>query len=617
MKRHRLFLIFLLLAIIPATIIAQNTLRIEPPNWWTDMREPGVQLMVYGESIGEYTVAIQYPGVEIESIEKATSPNYLFIGMKINPGVTPGTINIQFNHKTKQTISFPYPLYQRDGESADRSGIGCSDVIYLLMPDRFANGDPANDELPGMLEKKNRNNPDGRHGGDIRGIRDNLDYFSRLGVSAVWINPLLENNMQSYSYHGYAITDFYRIDPRFGSNNEYKILCTEAHKSGLKIIMDMVFNHCGGNHRWMNDLPFQDWIHSFPNYTPSNYRAESLMDLYAAATDRELMSNGWFDRTMPDLNQKNPFVANYLIQNSIWWVEFAGLDGIRMDTYPYSDQGFMKRWIDRISQEYPNFRVIKEAWLQTVPHTAYFEDNPPVYSSYHRTSHAFTDFPLNSAINNAFHEQDGWTTGVSRLYYVLSQDFLYAAPLYAVTFADNHDISRFYSTQHEDLAKWKMGIAFLMTTRGIPMIYYGTENLMTGFKDRGDAQLRNDFPGGWPGDTVNVFKGTGLSSDQKEAYAFLQKLLQIRKENSSLQTGALKHFAPEHGVYVYFRYDNDETIMVIINNDDRDVKSLNTGRFNEMLKGKTGLTDLMTGRQITLEDSIMINPKSVLILQLH
>jgi glycosidase len=483
------------------------------------------------------------------------------------------------------------------------------------MPDRFSNGDPSNDNIEGMLEKAKRANPDGRHGGDLQGIFNHLDYFNKLGVTAIWINPILENNMPNYSYHGYAITDFYKVDSRFGSNNDYAKLITTAHTQNLKIIMDMVLNHCGSNHWWINDLPSKDWIHQFDEFTQSNYRAEVLMDPYASANDKKLMSDGWFDRSMPDLNQKNPFLANYLIQNSIWWIEYAQLDGIRMDTYPYSDQDFMHQWEQRVYEEYPNFKILGEAWLQYEGQTAWFQNqaNAQRNAIYH--SLMITDFPLAYAINSAFNESDGWTSGLSKLYYTLSKDFLYKQPKDLVIFTDNHDIDRFYSTQHKDFAKWKMGMTFLMTTRGIPMLYYGTEYLAEGLKHEGDAQLRKDFLGGWQNDSINAFTKQGFNSTQVEAFNYLQKLIKLKKDNPCLQSGKLTHFIPKDGVYTYFRTENKCAFIIVLNNTDKQ-KQITLNPYNEILKNYNSIKAIDQDTFDKIPQQLYIEAKSAQIFEL-
>jgi len=420
--------------------------RIEPPNWWVGMVHQDLQLMVYADNISACRVSIDYAGVELKETILIDNPDYLFLNIRISDQAKPGKFDIRFMDNKKQKYHYSYELFERESGSANRQGFNSSDVIYLLMPDRFANGDTTNDNIADMKEKANRKNPDGRHGGDLKGIAANLDYFHELGATTLWLNPVLENDMPAYSYHGYAITDFYEVDKRFGSNEDYRELISSAHQKGLKVVKDMVFNHYGTSHWWTDNLPMHDWINEWPEFTRSNYRAGTIMDPYASQSDKDKMLRGWFDTKMADLNQSNPYVANYLIQNSIWWIEYAGLNGIRMDTYPYSDKEFMTRWVKVVQDEYPDFTVLGEAWLNVVPQVAYWQDNdfnPDGFKSH--LPYVF-GFPLKYAITDAFNEENGWSTGASRLYESLSLDYLYSDPLKTVTFADNHDADRYFFT---------------------------------------------------------------------------------------------------------------------------------------------------------------------------
>ena len=592
-----------------------SKIRIEPPNWWVGMRNSEVQLMIYGEKIASMKAEIDCPGVEILKEETQQNPNYKFITLYIDIETRPGIYTIQIKEGGKVKFKIPYEFKQREFTFEDRKSFGNEDIIYLLMPDRFSNGDPKNDSIKGMPDKVNRADKDARHGGDIKGIMNHLDYFNKLGVTAIWINPLLENNMKAYSYHGYAATDLYKIDARFGSNQDYRNLADSMHSHNLKLIMDMVFNHVGSEHWMIKDLPNPDWIHQFPEFTQSNYRAESISDPYASQYDKTKMSDGWFDRNMPDLNQKNPFLAKYLTQNSIWWIEYAGLDGIRMDTWPYPDQKFMADWAQSIKNEYPNFNILAETWLQTENHTAMFQTPHLQDKNLVGGIDNLTDFPSAYAINQAFNEKDGWTTGLSRFYYVLSHDFVYPKPNELVTFADNHDIARIYSTQGKDLKKWKMAMTYLLTTRGIPQIYYGTEYLSEGLKEDGDGNLRKDFPGGWKGDSVNIFTQQGMTNDQKEAFEYLQFLIQLRKENSCFQTGGLVHYVPQDGIYVYFRFTENQNFMVIFNNNSES-KTIEANRFKESLGKSTIGENVFTHEKVDVLKGISIPAKSSIILKI-
>lgn len=548
--------------------------------------------MVYGQNIGETRVTIDYPGVKTIRVSAVENPNYLFIDLEISEAAVPGVFEIIFTQKGKTTYKATYQLRQRREGSAMREGFNSSDVIYLLMPDRFANGNPDNDDMPGMLEKADRKNPDGRHGGDLEGIMQKLDYFTDLGVTALWLNPVVENNMPAYSYHGYAITDFYKVDPRFGDNETYRKLVEKAKKKDIKIIKDMVFNHYGTGHWWTNDLPMSDWVNEWPEFTRSNYRGGSLTDPYASDFDKDKMLRGWFDVTMADLNQKNPFVANYLIQNSIWWVEYADLGGIRMDTYPYSFQSFMKEWMQRLMAEYPNFSVVGEVWLNVSPQVAYWQENDHNFDGFHSKLNYVMDFPLKYAIGKAFNEDNGWSSGVAALYESLSLDFLYGDTDKIVNFLDNHDMDRIATTLKEDIRKQKLAATFLLTIRGTPQLYYGNELGTPGEEYKGHGQMRNDFSGGWPDDTHNAFEAGGRTTEQNELWNHFRTLLHYRKKTEVLQTGQLTHYIPEDGVYVYFRYNDEQTVMVILNNN-QELKTIKLDRFVENLQGfKTG-TDLL------------------------
>jgi glycosidase len=591
--------------------------RVEPPFWWTGMQVGDLQLLVHGDGVGESEVAVIHEGIQLKAVNRVKNPNYLFIDLYVSPLAEAGSFNLLFRLEDDVSFTYQYELKERAEGSADRAGFSNEDVIYLAMPDRFANGDPGNDHVSEMLEKADRANPDGRHGGDLQGIINHLDYIQGLGATAIWINPVLENNMPAYSYHGYAITDFYRVDPRYGGNEKYLEFVEGCHERGIKVIMDQVFNHCGSYHWWMKDLPEKDWIHQFPEFTRSNYRGETVMDPYATDFDRERMLTGWFDKTMPDLDQQNEYLANYLIQNSIWWIEYGGIDGIRMDTYPYSYSDFMVRWIKRVRQEYPNFTVVGEAWLQKEAHTAYFLENSLNSTGYDSHLPVVTDFPLKYALTEAFTQNNGWTTGISRLYYVLSQDYLYSNPMHTLIFVDNHDLDRFYTSINEDLDDWKTAMAILMTTRGIPMIYYGTEILMTGEEHKGHGFIREDFPGGWPQDTVNCFIADGRNDEQNEAFDYLRKLINWRNGNEVIHEGKLKHYIPNDGLYVYFRYTEDDAVMVVVNNHKAQAKMIDPFYYSEVTEEYQYLYDVMEEMRYGISERIVIPARSARIFELE
>jgi len=551
---------------------AQNTYsqirleRVDPPFWWTDMKNPHLQLMVYGNNISETEPSINYDGVLLEEVIHVESPNYLFLNIVIAENVNPGTFNIEFQNDKKVKTTYQYELKKRDANPKLHKGFDNSDVIYLLMPDRFSNGNSDNDNMPHMLEKAGRENPNGRHGGDIKGISNQLSYLVDLGITAIWINPLLENNMPDYSYHGYAVTDLYKIDARFGTNDDYINLVEDSHSKGIKVIMDMIFNHLGTGYFWNDDLPMHDWYNQWPEFTRSNYRGGVISDPHASDYDYNKMVKGWFNETMADLNQDNKLMSNYLIQNSIWWIEYGGLDGIRQDTYPYPFKNFMAKWMKRVLEEYPDFNVVGESWLSYPPAVAYWLNNNTNKDGYRSNLTNVFDFPLMYAVSKAFNEKEGWSTGTSQLYEILSQDFVYSNPNNVVIFADNHDGDRFFSKIDNDINKFKLAMAFIMTTRGIPQIYYGTEVLMTGEEHKGHGDIRKDFPGGWDGDDKDAFTKEGRTVEQNEAFNFLKRLLNWRKSNPVIQFGKLTHYIPEDGVYVYFKTLNNSTVMVMLNN---------------------------------------------------
>jgi len=589
--------------------------RIDPPSWWAGMKNPGLQLMVYGQNISHTRPVVSYPGVKIQEVILVESPNYLFVNLQLSPDVVPGTMEITFQKDGRTKATYPYELKQRINNPELYRGFDASDVIYLLMPDRFANGDPSNDKVSGMKENPNRTDPNGRHGGDMKGIADHLDYFNELGVTALWINPLLENDMPGFSYHGYAITDLYQVDARYGTNREYIDLVNRAHKKGLKVIMDMVFNHLGTDYFWKDDLPSQDWYNEWSEFTRSNYRGSVVSDPHASKSDYDVMVKGWFDHSMADLNQHNPMLAEYLIQNSIWWVETVGLDGIRQDTYPYPYADFMSQWMSRLLEEYPDFNVVGEVWLSQPQAVAYWENNRTNKDGYQSNLTNVFDFPLMYAISSAFNEKEGWDKGAARLWELIAQDYVYASSMDLVTFADNHDGDRIYSKLNEDYNKFQLAMAFLMTTRGIPQIYYGTEILMTGLEHTGHGDIRKDFPGGWEADSANAFTREGRTEEQTRAFNFMKKLLHWRKSNAAVQTGKLTHYIPEDGVYVYFRYNEESSVMVVLNNTDKE-KVLNTDRFAENLAGYTSGKSVLDRTGYPDLKEITIPAKSPVIIEL-
>lgn len=592
-----------------------SDITIEPPFWWVGMDSPNLQLMVHAENIGGQTVQVNYPGVSLEKVTPTDNPNYLFIDLKISSKAKAGTIDLRFMKNGKLTKVFPYTLNKRQLGSAERKGFSNADAIYLIMPDRFANGNPKNDEIVGMLEKPDRNAPYGRHGGDLEGIMNHLDYIKDLGMTAIWLNPVLENNMPTSSYHGYAITDFYNVDRRFGGNETYLKLINKMHENDMKIIMDMIFNHFGTGSIWSIDMPMKDWVNVFPEYTRSNYRSSALSDPHTSKIDFNLQQRGWFDLTMADFNQQNPFVANYLIQNSIWWIEYANLDGIRLDTYPYSDKTFMSEWMQRIHKEYPNFSVVGEVWLTNPSQVAYWQKDTPNIDGFNSHLDYVFDFPLKFAMNKAFVEKENWDGGLSQLYGILCQDFLYANPDNIIKFLDNHDIDRAFSSAEEKLDNLKMMATLIATARGGAQFYYGTELLMTGKENQGHAALRTDFPGGWEGDSLNAFTEKGRNDYQNNFIGHLRMLLNYRKNHSVLHNGKMTHFIPEDGIYVYFRENENETVMVVFNNNE-EAKTIQTKHYEEILGNfKTG-SDILRRTYFDTLDSIQMPAKSSRVIEL-
>lgn len=590
--------------------------HVEPQNWWVGMHNPHLQLLVHAQGIGSTRPSIAYPGVSIESVVATDNDNYLFVNLLIDKTAKPGKFDITFStvgsNKPVVKAKYSYELKDRASDSANRQSFSSEDAIYLLMPDRFANGNPENDDMPGMVEKADRNADYGRHGGDIQGVMEHLDYISDLGMTALWMTPVLENNMEHSSYHGYAITDYYNVDARLGTLDEYKLLCEKCHEKGLKVIMDMVFNHCGTNHWWMKDLPSQDWIFQWNGKdVRSSYRLSTVADMHASQYDRKKATEGWFDSTMADMNLGNELVKNYFIQNSIWWIETVGLDGIRQDTYPYSDKNALKEWNVRVREEYPNFNIVGEAWISQAEKLAYWQKDVRNMDGYNSELPTVMDFPLMSAIHAAFNENPGWDEGIIRLYNSLANDHLFADPMHIMVFGENHDAGRLLTSLNGNVKSLKMATAFLATVRGIAQWYVGTEVLMEG-NGAHHCEIRRDFAGGWAGDKVDNFKArTGA---QAEMYDYTSRLFNYRKQSDALRHGKLLHFLPENEVYVFFRYTATDCVMVVINNNT-EAQNVDRGRYDEMLTDYAGGKDILSGNNIDL-NNIRIDAKSAMVIQL-
>ncbi len=592
---------------------ASSTPMAYPPNWWVGMHDARLQLMVQGADIGDSEPTLDdTPRAKIVKLTRGDSPNYLFIDLEIAANATPGTLTFRFARKGGD-IALRYPLLQRAPGSARRRGFDNRDVILNLMPDRFANGDPGNDRVAGYVEAADRNNPGGRHGGDLRGMLDHLDYIAGMGYTMIWPTPLIENAQTEYSYHGYAATDLYRIDPRYGSNADYRDFVASARAKGIGMIQDVVPNHIGDGHAWVKDPPTADWITYGGKFAPTHHARTAIADPYAAQIDRDDFTQGWFAPTMPDLNQRQPLLATYLTQNAIWWIEYANLSGLRVDTFGYSDTAFLAEWTRRILAEYPDFSMVGEEWSANASVVARWQngwvDGKPGMPN-------MMDFPLNETLRTAFSEPESdYSGGLRRLYELMVNDRLYRTPDALVAFEGNHDMPRLYSVLGENFDSYKAALVYLATMPRIPQLYYGTEVLMTSPTTRDDAAARRDFPGGWPGDRVNAFTGAGLFPRQREAQTWLRALLNWRKTATAVHSGKFLHFVPRDGVYVYFRDDGAQRLMIVLGRNETAV-DLSLDRFAEGLKGATSARNALTGASVALGDTLIVPAHAALILDL-
>ena len=604
------------MGLLSAPLFAQVE-KMEPPFWYAGMHNPEVQIMFYGKNIAQNTVEVSN-GITIKNIQKTENPNYLFITIDTENGQAQ-ELTFTFKNNNK-TFTQQYNLKSRKKNSSLRKGYDASDVIYLLMPDRFANGNPNNDSDKSVSEKGNRSLPGGRHGGDIEGIIKNLDYIKELGATSVWATPLCEDNDETYSYHGYGQSDVFKIDPRYGTNEDYLRLSSELHQRGMKNIMDYVTNHWGWRHWMIKDLPTHDWVHQFPTFTQSNYRMTTQFDINAATVDAEKCMDGWFVKSMPDLNQSNPLLLNYLIQNAIWWIEYADLDGFRVDTFSYNDKVGISKWCKSILDEYPYFNIVGEVWMHDQAQMAYWQKDSKIgaIQSFNSNLPSVMDFTLHDTFGNVFNEDESsWDKGLIKVYDNFTNDFLYPNPNNIMTFLENHDTMRFNEIYKNDFKKYQLGMTLIATVRGIPQLYYGTEIGMSGNKDKsGDAAIRQDFPGGWQGDPNNAFSNTGRTSEQKQFFDFTSKLLQWRKTNDAVHFGKMKHYVPENNVYVYFRYTDTKSVMVVLNNSSK-TQTFKTHRFQESIQNYTAGKEILTGKTIDLKNEMTIEAKSVLIIELQ
>ena len=615
--------------------------RIEPTDWFVGMKNPQVQLMVYGKDIRTADVTTDYPGVRIDSLVRLDSPNYLLVYMNVKDA-QPGTMNLRFSGKgVKQTVK--YALKARKMRGEDHKGFTNADVLYMLMPDRFASSGTDKSKIKGMLPYSiNRNEPSLRHGGDINGIRQHLDYFNDLGVTALWFTPVLENNSpdngKQSTYHGYATTNYYRVDPRFGTNDDYSALIEEAHAKGLKVVMDMIFNHCGFDHPWVKDMPTKDWF-NYPEwlypenqarnkktntidgaatvndkYLQTSYKLTPVLDPYASQVDMKETVDGWFVPTMPDLNQRDHHLMTYLIQNSEWWIETAGIDGIRMDTYPYADRTAMAHWMEVLDEEYPNFNTVGETWVTEPAYIAAWQKDSKLsdQNSYLKT---VMDFAFYDRVNLAKNEEtDGWWNGFNRIYNSLCYDYLYKDPSHVMAFIENHDTDRFLGNGQDTLAL-KQSLALLLTMNRIPQLYYGTEVLMNGTKQITDGHVRRDFPGGFPGDKHNAFTKEGRTKEENQMFSWLSRLLHWRQGNELITKGKQTQFIPVDGVYVVARSLNGKAILTVLNGTSHQ-KKMQVARYAEIIKSTTTAKNILTGRNIDLTKDVTLQPRATMILEI-
>ncbi|WP_299105466.1 glycoside hydrolase family 13 protein [uncultured Winogradskyella sp.] len=642
MKTLKLILITLLVATVfsckettseesvvsePVAEIQNDIEKVEPPHWWIGFKNQKLQLLVKHPNIGSAIPKINYSGVSIAEVHKADSPNYLFLDLEISETAKAGKFNIRFQLEDASELIQTYELKSREKPAEDYIGFDSSDAIYLITPDRFANANPKNDEVAGLLQQGiDRTDGYARHGGDLQGITSHLDYIENLGFTAVWPCPVLINDMPSGSYHGYAMTDFYKVDPRFGTLKDYKELANNLRTRDMKLIMDQVANHCGLEHWWMKDLPFKDWVNYQELYEEnkdnwdwkttktSNHRRTTNQDPYASKNDYLEMADGWFVSSMPDLNQRNPFMANYITQNSIWWIETLGLGGIRQDTYPYPDKAFMSNWAGAIMSEYPNFSIVGEEWSYNPLLIGYWQEGHENNDKYDSNLKSSMDFAMQKNISDALNEEESWDKGLVKMYEGLANDFAYTSPKDIMAFTDNHDMSRVFTQLKGDVVNTKMALSYLLMMPRIPQIYYGTEILMDDFEKPGDHGLiRTDFPGGWQGDSVNAFTGEGLSDNQKDMQTFLTKMLNYRKTSDAIHDGKTMHFAPQDGVYVMARISDNETVVHIINKNEEE-QELELSRFEELgLSGKT-LTNIISKETLIWNTSMTLDEKGSTIL---
>ncbi|MDF2931761.1 MAG: alpha-amlyase [Chryseobacterium sp.] len=612
--------IYTIFALSAASVAFAQIQKVEPAFWWKGMKNPELQILIYGKNIAGNEIELS-DGIKAKEIQKVENPNYVFVTVNTNE-IKGSQFKINLKKGKKSIGSYTYELKQRNPNSANRESFSSKDLVYLIMPDRFANGDEKNDSTPDLIEKANRSLPNGRHGGDLKGIIDNLDYIQNLGATAVWLTPVNEDNEKVYSYHGYAQTDLYKIDGRYGSNEDYRELSRKLNDRKMMLVMDYVTNHWGISHWMIKDLPTKDWIHWFSDgengFKRSNYKTTTQFDTNASEADKKVALDGWFDTTMPDINQKNPLVLKYLTQNAIWWIEYAELGGFRVDTYPYNDKEAMAKWAKAITDEYPKFNIVGETWLNTAGHISAWQKDSKTgeAANYNSNLPSVMDFMLYGDLPKALNEKEGWDTGMNRLYNSMSSDFLYPDINNVMVFFENHDTERWNEIFNSDPKSYKMAMSIISTIRGIPQIYYGTEIGMRGDKNKGgDADIRRDFPGGWKSDTQNALNPATQTPEQKEFYQFTQKLLNWRKGKEVIHTGKTKNFVPQNNVFVYFRYNEKETVMVVVNSNEKD-ENLDLKRFSEAIKTSTKGNEVTSGKEISLENNLTVPAKTSMIIEL-
>lgn len=617
MKKH---LLIILTALISTGVFAATKSetscvnKIEPISWWVGMQNPELQLQCYGKNLGSATVETDYPGVTITRTESVENPNYLFVFLNIDPSTKPGTLTLVFKNDGKRFAKCKYTLNERRAGSRDRGSFSSEDAIYLLMPDRFSNGNYANDSIKGYIQGIDRSDLGKRHGGDIQGVINHLDYLEDLGITALWITPFYDNNDSDYSYHHYSACDYFKVDPRLGTNQDYRNLSDSCHAHGIKLILDVVPNHCGIKHYWINDLPSKDWIHQWPTYTGSNYRMTAWTDPHASKADKEILEKGWFSGNMPDLNLENPLLFRYLSEAYIWWIEYGNVDGMRVDTYPYNEIHVASQFMKTFRDEYPNMNIVGECWVKSPLEIAYYQSGNNNKDGFDSNLPSVMDFVLKDKLHEAFNEQDGWDNGMAKFYAHFAQDFAYPNANLIMNFLDNHDIDRFSGAVNNDVNRYKMGIAMFLTVRGYPQIYAGDEIMLEGIPGNYEG-YRFDFPGGWKEDSRNAFTAEGRTDAENEVFNYMRTILQFRKRSKALQSGKMTQFIPYNGIYVFSREAEGERVMMVFNNSVNE-QLVEPNRFKELFEGSNSGSEITSGKKIDLTRKFSIPAKTAYIISI-